>query len=648
MLEKIKNLLFGTPRNPLSQDTRQHISLIALFAWIGLGADAVSSSAYGPEQTYLALGQHTSLSLYIAAMVLLTVFIIALAYNQVIELFPSGGGGYKVASRLIGPYSGLVSGVALLLGYVLTIAISFVSGVDALFSVLPIGLQHYKLLTEIIFIFAMMYLNLRGMKESIKLLMPIFLGFVVTHVFLIVYGVIVQRNHIVAATHQTLRDTHQLAGSIGWVATIALLVQSYSLGGGTYTGLEAVSNNVNNLVEPRVRTGKWAMFYIALSLGIIAGGIILLYGLWNVSPVVGQTLNAVVFRETLQSLPYAHIFLTIVMGLETCVLFVGGNTGFLGGPAVLANMAIDGWVPRRFRTLSSRLVVQNGVLLFGLAAVVIVLMTQGSVSELVILYSTSVFITFTFSLSGLCIYWAKTRTTWKWIIRLPLSILGFIICISILITIVLSKFMEGGWLILFINGSFIALGLSIKHHYNSIKKQMKKLDQLFTFPIAATQEFVPDIDPHLPTAVFFIGNSIGEGMHTLLWAQRMFSDYFKNFIFISSGVVDVNSYESDKALNKLKRKVDKRLQYFVNYSRQHGIAAISMCTFGTDPVKQLIETAEEIKTQFSSPIFFSTRLVLKNESWFTRQLHNETPMTLQRNLHLRGMQMIILPVMLGK
>lgn len=95
------------------------------------------------------------------------------------------------------------------------------------------------------------------------------------------------------------------------------------------------------------------------------------------------------------------------MALETCVLFVGANTGFLGGPAVLANMAIDGWVPRRFRTLSSRLVVQNGVVLFGVAAVMIVLMTQGSVSELVILYSTSVFITFTFSLTGLCIYWAK-------------------------------------------------------------------------------------------------------------------------------------------------------------------------------------------------------------------------------------------------
>ncbi|OGT21463.1 MAG: amino acid transporter [Gammaproteobacteria bacterium RIFCSPHIGHO2_02_FULL_42_13] len=648
MIKKIKHLLFGAPRNPLSQDTRQHISLIALFAWIGLGADAVSSSAYGPEQTYLALGHYTSFALYIAIMVLLTVFIIALAYNQVIELFPSGGGGYKVASRLIGPYSGLISGVALLLGYVLTISISFASGIDALFSVLPDGLQHYKLITEILLIFAMMYINLRGMKESIKLLMPVFLGFVATHVAVIIYGVMLQRHHLTIATHQTVADTHHLLGSVGWIAMVAILLQSYSLGGGTYTGLEAVSNNVNNLAEPRVRTGKWAMFYIALSLGLIAGGIIFLYFLWDVGPVAGKTLNAVVFEKTLSALPYGHYFLILIMALETCVLFVGANTGFLGGPAVLANMAIDGWVPRRFRTLSSRLVVQNGIVLFGVAAVIIVLMTQGSVSELVILYSTSVFITFTLSLTGLCIYWAKNRTNWKWMVRLPLSIVGFLICASILVTIILSKFMEGGWLILFINGSFIALGIAISYHYKNIKKQVKKLDQLFTFPVATTQEFAPPIDTDLPTAVFFIGDSIGEGMHTVLWAHRMFSDYFKNFIFVSSGVVDVNSYESDKALEQLKRKVDKRLQYFVNYSKQHGIAATSLCSFGTDTVQKLIEMSEEIKIQFKLPIFFSARLVLKNETWFTRQLHNETPITLQRNLHLRGMQMIILPVMLGK
>src|SRR5207302_1105334 len=126
---------------PLNPETRHHIVLVAFLAWVGLGADGLSSSCYGPEEGFLALGANTHLALYLALATAITVFVIALAYNQVIELFPSGGGGYKAATRLIGPYAGLVSGSALLVDYVLTIAISVASGMDALFSLMPAELQ---------------------------------------------------------------------------------------------------------------------------------------------------------------------------------------------------------------------------------------------------------------------------------------------------------------------------------------------------------------------------------------------------------------------------------------------------------------------------------------------------------------------------
>ena len=134
--QKLQTMLFGPARDPLSPETRQHITLVAFFAWVGLGADGLSSSAYGPEEAFKALGTHVHLSLYLALATAFTVFLISLAYNQVIELFPSGGGGYKVATALLGPYAGLVSGAALIVDYVLTIAISVASGVDAVFSVL--------------------------------------------------------------------------------------------------------------------------------------------------------------------------------------------------------------------------------------------------------------------------------------------------------------------------------------------------------------------------------------------------------------------------------------------------------------------------------------------------------------------------------
>ena len=261
-----RDAILGPPRDPMSPQTRKHIALAAFLAWIGIGADGLSSSAYGPAEAYMALGTHSPLALYLAIATAFTVFVISLAYNQVIELFPNGGGGYKVATRLVGPYAGLVAGSALIVDYVLTIAISVASGVDALFSLLPAVHQIIKLEVAIAIVVVLIYLNLRGMRESIRILAPIFIGFVVTHFALIAYGIANHGSELAPELAGTFRATTDLAGQAGWFFVLAVFLKAYSLGGGTYTGIEAVSNNVNMLKEPRVRTGKWTMFLMALSL----------------------------------------------------------------------------------------------------------------------------------------------------------------------------------------------------------------------------------------------------------------------------------------------------------------------------------------------------------------------------------------------
>ncbi len=646
-LKKIKHIVLGKPRNPMQKETRKHISLIAFFAWIGLGADGLSSSSYGPEQAYLALGHHVYLAIYLAVLISGTVFIISLAYNQVIELFPSGGGGYKVATRLINPYAGLVSGVALLLGYVLTIAMSFASGVDALFSLFPLSSHPYKLLVESGCVVLLMYLNMRGMKESIKIFLPIFLGFVITHFIIIIYGVAAHSGHLADVYRQTAIQTHEASSTMGWFFVLALLLRAYSLGGGTYTGLEAVSNNVNNLAEPRVRTGRWTMCYMAISLSFTAGGIILLYLLWNAQAADGQTLNAVVFRSILAGVPLHNLWVLLLLVFEAGLLFVAANTGFLGGPAVLANMAIDYWVPKKFRNLSSRLVVQNGIVLFSVLSLLVLWVTHGAVSLLIILYSTSVFLTFTMSLLGLSVFWITHRRRPRWMFRFILSVFGFILCLFILITIIVAKFTHGGWLTIVFNGSVIVICVLIRQHYKRVKAQVKKLDKLFYFPIERRHHLIDEMDPQQPTAVFLIGDSAGEGMHTLLSERRTWPGYFKNYVFIGVGVVDMNSYESDRTLTKMTNKMTKRLKYFVDYSHQLGVPAISYSAFGTDPVEKLEELAGIVQSQFSNPIFFSAKLVMQNEGWLTRLLHNDTPMSLQRRLLLKGMRLIILPIQLS-
>ncbi len=644
--------LFGAPLDPMNKKTRHGIALVAFIAWVGLGADGISSSCYGPEEAFRALGEHTHLGLYLALATAVTVFIIALAYNQVIELFPTGGGGYRVATKLLGPYAGVISGAALILDYVLTISISIASGVDAMFSLLPLGFQAYKLGTEIMLIVVLTALNLRGMKEVITILLPIFLGFVITHALLIVYGTLAHVDMIPALIPATLAETSRLSSELGWAHVAALMLLAYSQGGGTYTGLEAVSNNVNVLAEPRVQTGKATMLYMALSLAFTAGGIILLYLLWDAKPVEGQTLNAVVFGSIIRSLGWESELMIqgaiiLVLALEAGLLFVAANTGFLGGPAVLSNMAADSWVPHKFRYLSTRLVTENGILVMGLAGLAILLVTGGSVSLLVILYSVSVFLTFAISLFGLCAYWWSSRAKQKkWLGRLLLSASGFVVCAGILAMLLSEKFFDGGWIAALIIAAIVALCIAIRGHYFKTKQQLRALDATFEAVAFGSVTNPPAPDPAKPTAVFLIGSSRGGGLHALLWVQRMFPGHFFNFIFINARTVDSQAYGGGEEMDVMKVEANSSLRYFDNFCNSKGWAAKSYLAFGTDPIDDFSSLCEKVHADFPNSIFFTSKLIFARDNWFTRQLHNEAALVLQRRLHLHGLQMIILPMKL--
>jgi amino acid transporter len=650
--KKIREIILGKALDPMKSETRHSMALVAFLAWVGLGADGLSSSSYGPEETFRALGVHTHLGLYMALATAVTVFIIALAYNQVIELFPTGGGGYRVATKLVGPYLGLVSGCALILDYVLTIAISIASGVDALASFLPLGFQPYKLWAEAFFIGALIIMNLRGLKEAIQILLPIFLGFVATHLVLIVYGIVAHASHLPEVIPATVGATRELAASIGWTSVAGMLLLAYSQGGGTYTGLEAVSNNVNLLAEPRVRTGKMTMLYMALSLAFTAGGIILLYLLWDARPVAGETLNASTFKVIIGSMGLGgpmlnQVLLAVVLAFEAGLLFVAANTGFLGGPSVLSNMASDSWVPHQFRYLSWRLVTQNGILVMGIAALAILFWTGGQVTLLVVLYSISVFLTFAISLFGLCLYWWQNRKQHagtRWLRRFLLSAVGFVICAGILAVLLVERFLDGGWATVVIICAIAALCLYIRTHYRETKRAIQSVDEVF-----ASQPFGPEgglvePDPNAQTAVFIVGNSRGGGLHALLWVQRMFPGHFKNFLFVNARTVDSHAYGGEGAMEQMREDAARTLEFFVDFCQSHGMAAASYIGFGTDAVEEVTRMCEQISHEFPNAIYFTSKLIFARDNWFTRLLHNQAALAVQRRLHLEGLQMVILPM----
>src|SRR3954466_6112191 len=239
--QKLIRALLGGPKDILDPQLFQHIALAAFLAWVGLGADGLSSSAYGPEEAFKNLGSHQYLAVFLAVATGLTVLVISAAYTKVIEHFPFGGGGYAVASKLLGPTAGVISGSALLIDYVLTTTTSIAAGGEAVFSTLPLHWQMFKLPLEFVALILLTVLNLRGVKESIQVLLPVFLVFLATHVILIAGSIGLHLGRFDDVGRSIATGLRTDLSTMGFVALALLFLRAYSLGAGTYTGIEAVS-----------------------------------------------------------------------------------------------------------------------------------------------------------------------------------------------------------------------------------------------------------------------------------------------------------------------------------------------------------------------------------------------------------------------
>ena len=649
----VKRALMGKPLDPFRADTRHHMALVTFFAWVGIGADGLSSANYGPEEAFLALAGHTHLAVFLAMATAFTVFLIAAAYTQVIELFPNGGGGYRVATTLLGAKTGLVAGGALLIDYVLTIAISIASGVDALFSLLPSGFQDVKLSIALMMAGVLTYMNLRGMKESVRILLPIFLGFVVTHGILVIAAIWSHSGGLSSLVPDAVHETSSMASGIGWFAVLALFFKAFSLGGGTYTGLEAVSNSISSLAEPRIRTGKATMWAIAFSLAFMAAGIIAMYLLWDVHKVEGETLNATAFKMVTANWSVfgtniSSGFVGVSLVLAAGLLFVAANTGFIAGPCVMAAMAIDRWMPHMFSALSSRLVTKNGVLLMGGMAFGALLLTGGQVDVLVVMYSINVFLTFTLSLAGVSRHrWRERRNPRIWH-KLFIAFFGFVVCGTILITTLLEKFASGAWKTVLITSIVIVIGLLIRRHYEGVRARMGEIEaELGSAMFSTTRpmpEEKPKMDPRQQTAVFLVGGSSATGMHTFLWVQRLFPGVFKNFVFASVGEIDTEEFSDESRWHALRRDTKTMLKQYVDFCSARGLPSTYYHDYGTDVIDTVSRLTERISADFPHAVFFAAKLIFEKENFATNILHNQTAYMIQKRLHTKGQNLIIMPM----
>jgi amino acid transporter len=651
LFKRAKRMVFGASRKATDPQVFHKVSLVAFLAWIGLGADGISSACYGPEEAFRALGEHQALAILLAVMTAATVFIISASYMQVIELFPTGGGGYLVASKLLTPKLGLVSGCALLVDYVLTIAISIASGADALFSFMPAGWLQYKVPVASVVLLVLIVMNLRGVKESVVPIVPIFLVFLLTHGAVILWAVFSHALEFPTVVSNTINDFSSSAGQIGVLGVGLLLLHAYSLGGGTYTGIEAVSNGLNVLREPRVQTGKRTMIYMAISLAVTAGGLIVAYLLFSVKPQSGKTLNAVLFEQVAGGWPGGRAFIMITLASEMMILLVAAQTGFLGGPAVLSNMALDGWMPTRFSLLSDRLVTENGVLLMGGASLLLIWASKGSVAFLVVLYSINVFLTFSLAQLGMVKHWWQNRATEiRWRRKITVNGVGLFLTSFILVTVSVVKFHEGGWVTILITGSLVVVALLIKRHYLRVRELLKRLDTLLVDAVppslAHTTAKPPALDasPKERTAVILVNGFGGLGLHALFGVQRIFRGHFKNFVFIQVGMIDAGQFKGVQEIQHLERTVVESLDRYVEFMRGHGYHAARFHALGTDVVEEVEKLAVLVSEHYPNSVLFASQLVFPRETIFTQILHNYTAFAIQKRLYQRGMPLIVLPI----
>ena len=658
LFKRIKTFFIGNAHDIRDPRIFHQLSLIAFFAWVGLGADGLSSSCYGPEEAFLALGSHIFLGVFVAIISAITIFVISSSYSQIIELFPMGGGGYLVASKLLSPSLGMISGCALLIDYVLTITISVAAGADAIFSFLPPSFYHFKLAFAVLGIFVLITLNMRGVKESIMPLIPIFLIFLLTHVFIIIYSVITHSSELGALTNNVIADVQNTRMEVGIFGMLVLIMRAYSMGAGTYTGIEAVSNGLPILREPKVETGKKTMRYMAISLAFMAAGLIIAYLIFGVQHQTGKTLNAILLENITAGWAnnkLGYIFVLVTLISEAALLFVAAQTGFLGGPRVLANMAKDRWFPFQFALISERFVIKNGLLIMGGSAIALMLLSKGSVRLLVVLYSINVFITFFLSQLGMVRHWWKARGQSKdWLKKISVNGLGLVLTAFILVSVIIIKFHEGGWITLLITATLIGIAVSIKRYYFRTQKLLKHLDRLAHVTQITKQESAekrltkidikPQFDPDSKIAVILVNGFNGMGLHTLFNVVRIFGADFKNFFFMQAGMVDAGNFKGVEEIESLKIYVQEELGHYVNFMERQGFYARAFHATGIDIAEEISKVAYDIFNQYPQSVFFGGQIVFPEDTIFTKLLYNHTSFAVQRRLHQQGIPFIIMPI----
>lgn len=457
----VKRIVIGKPlkSSALGEQKLNKFKALAI-----LSSDALSSVAYGTEQILLVLSAigflayWYSIPIAIGVLILLTALI--LSYRQIIYAYPQGGGAYVVSKKNLGENAGLIAGGSLLVDYILTVAVSVSAGTDAITSAFP-SLYHYNVIIAIIMVILITILNLRGVTESASILAyPVYL-FVLTLFVLIGVGIWKVLNGEVPA------ELHTAMGTTVPGLSIFLLLKAFSSGCSALTGVEAISNAVPNFKEPSAKNAVKTLTMMGLFLAVLFSGITFLSFWFGIAPNGEETVISQIGTEVFgKNAMYYFIQVTTAI-----ILILAANTGYAAFPLLAVNLATDKYMPRIFTARGDRLSYSNGIVILGIASILLIIFFGGHTEKLIPLYAVGVFIPFTLSQTGMSRKWMKEKPEgWKG--KLTINLIGAAITFTVLVILFTTKFLQVWPVLLFL--PLIVFGFhKINKHYQNVAEQLR-------------------------------------------------------------------------------------------------------------------------------------------------------------------------------
>jgi amino acid transporter len=431
-------------------------------------SDAISSSAYATQEIIrvLAVAGAAALAFSVGVSIAIAVLlaVVSSSYRQVCRAYPNGGGAYAVAKENLSPMFGLIAAAALLIDYVMTVAVSTASAIGQIVSVVP-SLNPVKIEIAVLVIVLMTIANLRGLRESGNIFAIPTYSFVFLALLMIGLGLV----SIVTGSAQPISTPN--AEPLGSAElTIFLLLKAFAGGSVALTGVEAIANGVPAFKPPESKNAANTMTAMAILLGILFIGITILAHAYQVLPTVGDIPTTV-------SLVAAAVFgsgtvLFVLFQASTAlILFLAANTSFNAFPRLAAILAIDGYMPRQFSYRGDRLAYSWGIVVLSTVAATLIWLFNGNVTALIPLYSVGVFVCFTLSQIGMVIHWRRVRESgWAW--RAVVNGFGAVLTAVVLVVVVSVKFVDGAYLVVILIPVLVGMMLFIHRQYSTSRREL--------------------------------------------------------------------------------------------------------------------------------------------------------------------------------